>query len=90
MSHGDLDVARALDTPLKVVIIKSLKMNKNYNYKLRYTAKKASKPIFRGEISRGGDITPGPNFPWAIFLGAIFRGGELFSRDIFPDTSDAR
>ena len=49
-----------VDMFLKLVTIKSLKMNKSYNCKMMSTTKKTSKPIFsdgsnfRGCFSRGG------------------------------------
>ena len=55
-----IDVAGVLDTPLKLVTIKSLKMN---NCNIMSTTTKTGKTIFRGQFSGG-----------QFFWGAIFRG----------------
>ena len=51
-----------VDTLLKLVTIKRLKMNKSYNCKMMSTTKKTSKPIFWG----------GSNFRGCFFRGGIF------------------
>ena len=44
------DVTGVLDTTLKLVNTKSLKMNKTCNFKIKSTTEKTSKPIFRSVI----------------------------------------
>ena len=74
-------VGGVLDTSLKLVTIKSLKMN---NYKIMSTIFRRRGSIFPGEILFGG-MLPGGNFPGSNFLGGFFPGG-FFPGGIFPDT----
>ena len=83
-----IDVAGVLDTPLKLVTMKSFKRN---NRKIMpketkiYSGGNFSGRHFSGGQFSWGDIFPGFNFPGAIFSGAFFRGA-FFPVDIIPDT----
>ena len=89
-----IDVTRVLDTPLKLVNIKSLKKYISYNRKMMSTTKDANKPISQVRFP-GGEHILGENSPGGggvIFLGAnsqgeIFRGTNFLEanfRDFFP------
>ena len=69
-----IDVAEVLDTPLKLVNTKSLKMNKTYNFKIKSTTKKSSKSNFREVIFRGHNFHASI-YPGVTFLGGFFWGG---------------
>ena len=70
-----IDVAEVLDTPLKLVNTKSLKMNKTYNFKIKSTTKKSSKSNFREVIFRGHNFHASI-YPGVTFLGGFFGGGN--------------
>ena len=79
LERSIIDIAGVLETPLKLVTKKSLKMN---NYRIMSTTTKIWHNNFSG---RGGGIFLVGIFPAAIFLGVIFRdgGGVIFLGAIF-------
>ena len=80
-----IDVTRVLDTPLKLVNIKSLKKYIRYNRKMMSTTKDASKPISQVRFS-GGKVSWRGAYFWGKFSGRSggnFPGGR-FSRRNFP------
>ena len=77
--RSSIDVAGVQDTPMKLVIIKSLKMNERRNFKIMIATKKSTKATFRDK----------GNFLVIIFW-SQFSGWKLsvefFLGGIFQDT----
>ena len=74
---------RGLDTPLKLLTTKNLKMTKSYYFKIMSTTKRTRKATFRGQFSAG-------YFPgawgwgrWAFFSDTLIKNvSEYFSKKI--------
>ena len=72
---------KGLDTPLKLLTTKNLKMTKSYYFKIMSTTKRTSKATFRGQFSAG--YFPGAWGRWAFFSDTLIKNvSEYFSKKI--------